>query len=316
MATELELKLMIQPEYLQAVSSLLDQICSKSSESSIEPPQELMNAYFDTPDELLKKAGIALRIRAVNGRYIQTLKTRGSSRVGMHARGEWEWDLPQDSIDLSLLDVQMLPASLQNVAWGSELVEVFRTDFTRKIWLIVDGDSTMEVVVDQGKVHSNYGHDPICELELELKDGPEKGLYNFAMQLAKKVPMQVSTVSKAAKGNRLKHNRIELPNEPEENASTWELTAYWYEVWLVYWEAMCFMDDPVLRVPVCDAMTHLSDYLPEKLRIPLLDVKNDLIQRQNLSVNESPLILAQQTNVGQSMLTIGYWLNQQAPSNS
>ncbi|TBR37773.1 CYTH domain-containing protein [Marinomonas agarivorans] len=310
MAIELELKLMIQPEHLQAVSDLLDQICSKSNECTIGPTQELMNAYFDTPEERLKHAGVALRIRAVDGRYIQTLKTRGTNRVGMHARGEWEWELQQDLIDLSVLEPAMLPADLKNIDWGMDLVEAFRTDFTRKIWLVTAEKSSMEVVVDKGKVHSPYGSEPICELELELKGGDEEGLYRFAETLAQHIPVQVSTVSKAAKGNRLKNNRIELPKEPSSNA-TQQLTAYWYDVWLAYWEAMCFMDDPVLLVPVCDAMEHLSTYLPNELSKVLLSVKNHLIQLQGASVDESPALLANQLDIGQVMLSIGRWMNHQ-----
>lgn len=309
MATELELKLMIQPDFLESASQFLDKFCAQSEGSSAHPTLTLMNGYFDTADELLMKSGVALRIRSMNQRYIQTLKTRGSSRVGMHARGEWEWELKQDALDLSLIDTTLLPSNLQNGRWEKELLEVFRTDFTRQIWLILEGNTTMEVVIDKGEVRSPYGSTPICEIELELKKGDEEGLYNFASALAKQVPVQVSTVSKAAKGNRLKTNRIELPHEPSESASKFDFTLYWYEMWLTYWEAMCFLDDTALLIPVCDAMDHLSAYLPTGLAKEVLALKQELSKELNMSKQESPLLLTEILLVGQVMLNIGHWLS-------
>jgi len=313
MATELELKLMVQSEYLKSASDFLDEICtlSEADEQSRQSTLALMNAYFDTEDASLMQAGMALRIRAVNDQFIQTVKTRGSSRVGMHARGEWEWILPNDQLDLSLLKEVPLPEPLQDMAWGRKLIEVYRTDFERQVWNIVTQGTKIEVVCDQGLVTSPYGEDAICELELELKGGGEAGLYEFALLLAERVPVQVSIVSKAQKGVRLKYGKIEFPNKPLKTPNEIELAAYWYEVWLVYWEAMHFMNDEALMQPLRHSMSRLTLCLPSELVDILKCLDNEL--EQSLVEDETLLLalLASRKSMGMAMLRVGQWLNRQ-----
>ncbi|MBR7889450.1 CYTH domain-containing protein [Marinomonas sp. A79] len=311
MAIELELKLMIQPEYLASAGAFLDNICGQSTadDHARQPTLSLMNAYFDTEDANLMHGGVAMRIRAVNGKFIQTVKTRGSSRIGMHARGEWEWLVPSDQLDLSLLNEVPLPEALQDKAWQANLIEVYRTDFERQVWNISAANAKMEVVCDHGLVTSPYGEDRICEVELELKSGDEMGLYQFAMQLAERVPVQVSVVSKAQKGVRLKYGHIDFPDKPESSAEALLLAAYWYEVWLVYWEAMHFMQDDVLSQPLRHSMAKLKGYLPEEIASKLATL-DDEVALVVASENEDVLSqLAGMKQVGIVMLAVGLWLN-------
>ncbi|GGN33825.1 MULTISPECIES: CYTH domain-containing protein [Marinomonas] len=313
MATELELKLMLHSDYLKSASDFLDEICalSDTDDQSRQPTLALMNAYFDTENADLMQGGMALRIRAVNNTFIQTVKTRGSDRIGMHARGEWEWFIPNDHLDLSLLAEVPLPDVLQDMSWSRELIEVYRTDFERQVWNVRFQATTMEVVCDHGFVISPYGKDAICELELELKEGNEAGLYQFALQLAERVPVQVSIVSKAQRGVRLKYGQIEFPNKPLQTANTIVLAAYWYEVWLVYWEAMHFMEDEALMQPFRHSISQLKAYLPNDL----VEVVNDLDRQLEscLMVEEVMMLtkLASIKQIGIAMLKIGQWLNQQ-----
>ncbi|MBD5772383.1 CYTH domain-containing protein [Marinomonas colpomeniae] len=311
MAIELELKLMIQAEYLKSASDFLDGICALSDTDERQPTLSLMNAYFDTENASLMQAGMALRIRAVNGKFIQTVKTRGSNRVGMHARGEWEWLVPSDKLDFSLFKDVPLPNELEDMSWQDQLLEVYRTDFERQVWNIESQGSKMEVVCDQGLVTSPYGEDTICELELELKEGDEAGLYHFALELAENLPVQVSVVSKAQKGVRLKYGKIEFPNKPLNTTDNIELASYWYEVWLVYWEAIHFMQDEVLLQPLRHSIAELQKYLPKKLEKQLERLDDEL--SLCLMDDEGEMIkkLAGMKQVGLAMLTIGQWLNQQ-----
>lgn len=310
MATELELKLMIQKEHLNLAYEFLNAVCGNQVDCSAEPSLQLMNGYFDTQDNILMQSGIALRIRAINERYIQTLKTRGSNRIGMHARGEWEWDIKADVLELERLTDEMLPQNLHDRAWVKDLLQVFRTDFERQIWLIKEADTLMEVVCDQGEVTSPYGKDQISELELELKQGDEVTLYDFASRLAKSVPVQVSTVSKAQKGVRLKNKQIELPDPLTDDANLVDQGAYWYETWLVYWEAMCFYDDLAYLKPIYEAMDKLEAFISPALAQEL----NDLVNKMKAISNTEEVVIANLTSIletGQIMLAIARWLNQQ-----
>jgi inorganic triphosphatase YgiF len=64
---------------------------------------ELRNIYFDTPDFILNRQRMALRVRQKGSRFIQTLKTQGEFIDGGHRRMEWEWPLATAELDLSLL---------------------------------------------------------------------------------------------------------------------------------------------------------------------------------------------------------------------
>lgn len=311
MATELELKLMVQSEYLQSASEFLDEICKHASEtSSRQPTLSLMNGYFDTTEETLMEAGVALRIRSVNQEYIQTLKTRGSSRIGMHARGEWEWRVPNGQLDLSLLKAVPLPESLVDLSWGKDLIEVYRTDFERQVWLIEEQGTQMEVVCDQGVVTSPFGEAPICELELELKSGDDNGLYEFANKLAQQVPVQVSTVSKAQKGVRLKHGQIQFPDKPNSTMTELDLAVYWYECWLVYWEAMFYMKDDILIQPIRHSLVQLAYYLSSELKQEVLQLEKVLLAASSEYEEDLLPHFGGMKQTGIVMLKVGQWLNQ------
>lgn len=314
MATELELKLMAQPVSLKSACEYLDQYCSQSDhpDDARQASLNLMNGYYDTADAKLMRHGIALRIRAVNQDYIQTVKTRGSSRVGMHARGEWEWSLPSDALDLSLVSAVPLPEALADMTWSRDLVEVFRTDFTRHIWMIHFQGALMEVVADEGTVSSAHGQDAICELELELKAGDESALYDFAKQLAQQVPLQVSVVSKAQKGTRLQHRKIEFPDKPHASASLPRFAEYWYEMWLVYWEAMFYLSDEALLQPMRNAVKQLRHCLPSALAQPLKQLEQSYDASLQQTHDDSLMTqLAGSVETGIMMLETGHWLNQQ-----
>ena len=99
MATEIELKLKpgkASPAELEGELSKLLKIKSFTRLS-------LQNIYYDTPELRLHREHVALRIRKNGKRYIQTLKTRGTSKNGLHQRGEWEWELESNALDTNRL---------------------------------------------------------------------------------------------------------------------------------------------------------------------------------------------------------------------
>ena len=55
-----------------------------------DDPERQVSRYFDTPDLDLQRAGFSLRIRQVDGRYVQTVKRTASSTAGLFVRNEWE----------------------------------------------------------------------------------------------------------------------------------------------------------------------------------------------------------------------------------
>lgn len=90
-----------------------------------------------------------------------------------------------------------------------ELVELFRTDFTRTLWNIELNDATVEAAIDQGDVIAEVNGEarraPISEVELELKSGDEAALHALAAELGKAVAgLAPDNVSKAQRGYQLR----------------------------------------------------------------------------------------------------------------
>lgn len=172
----------------------------------------LTNYYFDTPDRLLRKHDIGLRIRSNNQYCEQTLKTSGQSIGGLHKRPEYNVSL--DSYDrkntelpnLSLFDPSAWPNNFDLEVVQNNLETMFSTNFTRHIYLLDNETSSIELVWDYGEVRSGELTLPICEIELELKKGGVKDLFNLAKQISSLMPLGIGVHSKAARGYKLADN--------------------------------------------------------------------------------------------------------------
>ncbi|WP_372657836.1 CHAD domain-containing protein [Hydrogenophaga sp.] len=147
----------------------------------------LRNTYFDTPALALMQQRMAVRERRVGRRTLLTVKTAGSSVGGLSQRGEWEAPTRPGAFDFeALVDQPDLARTLTGLAW--QLVPVFRTDFTRRTWLLAHAGSLIEVALDQGAITTGAApgarSEPILELELELKHGHADALLDLAHTLA------------------------------------------------------------------------------------------------------------------------------------
>ena len=162
--------------------------------------QQLGNIYYDTPDQALSRSGYALRIRQIDDRYIQTIKTDGRSEGGLHQRQEWEWPMPSAQPDLSLFAEAPIWAQWQQAGVAERLLPVFRTDFQRELALVELGDTQIEVAWDIGAIRVKQRSEPIAELELELKAGEVEGVLALGERLAAELPVAPFTENKAARG--------------------------------------------------------------------------------------------------------------------
>ncbi|UAW98886.1 inorganic triphosphatase [Halopseudomonas nanhaiensis] len=203
MAKETEIKLRVTPATLDALREhpLLNERRTGDWQSGT-----LYNQYFDTVDRDLARAKVALRIRRDGDTFIQTLKSRGQSVAGLSERNEWDWYLQGDALDLSLLDDSCWPASLGDLDRTS-IVPLFTTHFQRTKALIgwQRGDETVEVEValDAGTVQAGEQQETICELELEVRQGPAVAVLELAAALAADLPLMPCDISKAERGYRL-----------------------------------------------------------------------------------------------------------------
>ncbi|MCK2046916.1 CYTH domain-containing protein [Chromohalobacter moromii] len=188
----------------------------------------LANTYYDTPGRVLERARIALRIRRTPDGYLQTLKTAGSGQGGLHARGEWEWPIDGDELDIDGIR-QHAPDTI-DAADLAQLLPRFTTDFTRERWDIVEADATIEVALDIGTIHAGDRQVPIRELELELKAGSAEALWQLAASLADGVALRPANASKAQRGAAL-HDGWTLPDNVADAPSHWNAALEALDAW-------------------------------------------------------------------------------------
>jgi inorganic triphosphatase YgiF len=193
---EIELKFLIAPEASNAILARLE---------GREAVRQLDATYFDTVDHALRKAGYGLRIRdGENGRK-QTLKSASSG--GVFARGEWESAVEGPDPDRALL--ARTPAD--KVINGDVLTPVFTTNVRRVTRLIERDGATIEAALDLGELLVDERRAAVSELELELKAGAPRVLFELARDLAAHAPLRLSLVSKAERGYALALGEAEGP---------------------------------------------------------------------------------------------------------
>lgn len=194
MAVETELKLHITPEHLDRLKR---HPFLRTLSSGRARTLKLYSIYYDTANLELRSRAMALRLRRVGQRWLQTLKGGGQVSAGLHQRNEWETPVPSEQLDFAALKAcgGELPGSIRN-----RLQPVFITDFSRNVRLLRFEDAEIELCMDSGEIRAGQSSCPISELELELKAGQPQQLFKLALALLDIVPLQVEHTSKAEYG--------------------------------------------------------------------------------------------------------------------
>ena len=195
-SVEIELKLALPP---QQAAAFLKRMARRRS---APVQQALITRYFDTPDFDLSAQGVALRVRRVGRRWLQTLKTEGERRGGLSQRAEFEMPVARSMPDWSRFPAEALARVPE--ALRAQLVPVFETRFDRTAWLLTGrGGAQIEVALDVGEVRAGKNSQPICEIELELKAGQPDVLFALALEWASAFDCLPFDISKAERGVRL-----------------------------------------------------------------------------------------------------------------
>jgi triphosphatase len=206
MAMEHEIKLTLPPDQISAATRWF-----VARTGSAGQPVALANIYFDTPALTLARSKSALRLRHTPDGWLQTFKTGGAASSGMHSRHEWEMPVAGEALEIDALlracDEPTVAAALRAAA--PDLIELFRTNFTRTLWQVASHGATIEAAIDQGNVLATVNGEsrqaPILEVELELKSGEESALHALAEELGRNVPgLAPDDISKAQRGYRLR----------------------------------------------------------------------------------------------------------------
>jgi len=206
-ATETELKLRVPPARLrELLASPLLRV------SGAARTLRLTATYYDTPDLRLWRSHIALRVRREGGRWLQTVKGAGGVQAGVHSRLELETVLRDAHPDPAALPRDPLTKALRPRKVAEALAPVLRTEILRTVRLLKPAPGVViEAAIDRGVIRSGRRREAVCELELELKQGPVTALFDLAQQLVATLPLALEHHSKAERGYALYSARTAAP---------------------------------------------------------------------------------------------------------
>lgn len=175
---------------------------------------ELINTYFDTPQRDLLAQKMSLRLRREGDAFSITIKSGGGVDNELHQRFEWTAYLPEDwendlkdGLDTIWFkreatsngdpDAQLAQA-LQLIK-GHPLKELCETRFNRVAFDIGFGDSLMELALDFGELIAGNEQEPVCEMEVELKEGDVRDLVELSQEIQANMPAEPESRSKFAR---------------------------------------------------------------------------------------------------------------------
>ncbi|MBV8536427.1 MAG: CHAD domain-containing protein [Alphaproteobacteria bacterium] len=194
---EIELKLRIPPE---ALSRLRNHRLLRRPGKAGPVQKRMISTYFDTPDFRLMREQVALRVRKIGQRHIQTVKCAPTVENGINSRSEWEQEVATVKPALKGVGNKRLRKLLSGPKVRKHLAAQFVTDVKRATWPLKRNGSLVEMAIDVGEIKSSKGRVPVCEAEFELKSGPIDGVYALVQELHKSIPFTIEPLSKAERG--------------------------------------------------------------------------------------------------------------------
>jgi triphosphatase len=182
--------------------------------------RKLVSVYFDTPDRWLANHGMALRVRRVGRKRIQTLKAPASGPSGVQNFREFEAEIAQDRPVLTAIGDVKLQRRLERENVWQRLRAVFETRFHRSAFTVERAGTTFEVAVDHGDIVAHGRRSPIAEIELEVKAGAPGAIFglaeSLALELAEQHPIRLGLLTKAARGYALADGIVPRPHKAKE----------------------------------------------------------------------------------------------------
>src|SRR5262249_30859331 len=194
---EVELKFLLSEDGLDAMerAPLLAALRDKARTRST------VSVYFDTEGSRLRREGISLRVRRDGDQRLQTVKAEGRSGIPFERR-EWEQRIRGDVPELKRMRATGVKL-LRKKKVRKGLKPVFATAVERTTIPVRRPGGTVEVTLDKGLVRTAERSIPLFELELELKKGKRRALFDVAKTLSNVTPARFTLTTKSDRGYRL-----------------------------------------------------------------------------------------------------------------
>lgn len=181
MATEYEWKFRATPEILSAIGAAFPEDGDRIS---------METTYFDTSTSGLSARHYTLRRRLENGQSVCTLKTPAGS-----ARSEFEVRCEDIADAVAQFPKLGCPKDFSALAQEG-IIPICGAKFTRIAKTIVMPEGTVELALDEGILMGGGKEIPLCEVEVELKDGDVRFCDLFAKTLAARFGLKQEEKSK------------------------------------------------------------------------------------------------------------------------
>ena len=204
-ATEFELKFQVAEHQRAAVEAAVVRGRSRRT--------RLQATYYDTADGALAAHGVVLRLRKEGKLWVQTAKGPADGTLERHEHNVVLGALPAAQQPAPQLDrhagtavgdlIGKALAKSEPEVKDAALVPLYRTDVRRITREMRTGDARVELAFDQGEVRADANSHPICELEIELKQGSPQSMLVLAQRWRSRYGLWLDTVAKSSRGERL-----------------------------------------------------------------------------------------------------------------
>lgn len=200
--TEIELKVTLDAAEAARLRRHPDLAALRAAPRRIE---RLVSIYVDTEGHALAGAGIALRLRRIGRRWVQTVKSgRTAGGAGLYVQDELEAPAPGGRLVLDGPDPTGAYAAIAAAAGDAPLAPVFETRVHRlSERLALPDGGIVELALDRGEIVAGAATAPVLEAELELVEGGVDALFALARRLFPTGPVRFASANKSALGYQL-----------------------------------------------------------------------------------------------------------------
>ena len=203
MSTETELKFAVDPKRAATIEAAL------RKRGGVQ--RTIRSRYFDTEDGRLAAQRLSLRLRKADGAWEQTLKAPGPSTVEraedtVARPGKWGTAGPEvhPELHVGASSGKALRAALGDPGDSrATLSPVHESSIKRLAAEVTVDDTRVEIAFDRGALHAGLKSAAVCEVEYELKAGDPAVWVALARADVARFGLVLSTVSKAARAERL-----------------------------------------------------------------------------------------------------------------
>jgi triphosphatase len=184
----------------------------------------LSTEYYDTPRLDLLRRGMSLRIQHDGKGWMQGVMK--DVAAAPHRRIESESRISRHVPDLARIADHDLAAPVRQAAGRARLKPVFRTQITRRRRLVSPAPgTTINMCFDRGTFSAGAGHETICQIELELEQGPAWRLFELALELEQQARVRVEPRSTTERGYALAGGGRANPVKAKPGAVAKSMTA-------------------------------------------------------------------------------------------